>query len=313
MSDAVARVARAPVQQRTALRRFFDWARNPWGRPRFLVLITWVYVFVSIVPVLVAIQFSFNAGRSVTAWQGFSLTRWYWGDPVNSVWHDPTLQSTLFQSLKLAGLDMLIATPLGVILAIGLARWRGPASGPSNFLMLFPLVTPEIVSGVALYLVITYLFTFIELGTIAQVMGHVTFSLSYVVVIVRGRLFSIGRQYEEAAADLGATPWQTLRLVLFPLLMPAIFSSLMIVFAISIDDFVISQWLSCGAGCDTIPIRIYGATRAAPLPSVNALAALMVYFTLAALGAAYLLFRLMTRGERPSQGGHMVHGMGGGL
>ena len=311
MTDTVVRSR--PVAVRSPLRRFLDWARNPWGRPRFLVLVTWLYVFVSIVPVLVAIQFSFNAGRSVTAWQGFSLTRWYWGDPVNSVWHDPTLQSTLFQSLKLAGLDMLIATPLGVMLAIGLARWRGPASGPSNFLMLFPLVTPEIVSGVALYLVILYLFTFIEPGTIAQVLGHVTFSLSYVVVIVRGRLFSIGRQYEEAAADLGATPWETLRLVLLPLLMPAIFSSLMIVFAISIDDFVISQWLSCGAGCDTIPIRIYGATRAAPLPSVNALAALMVYFTLAALGLAYLLFRFLTRGERPSGGGHMVHGMGGGL
>jgi len=300
------------IATRAPIRRFLDWARNPWGKPRFLVLVTWVYVLVSIMPVLVAIQFSFNSGRSVTAWQGFSLTRWYWGDPVNSVWHDPTLQSTLFQSLKLAGLDMLIATPLGVILAVGLARWRGPASGPSNFLMLFPLVTPEIVSGVALYLVFLYLFTFIHPGTVAQVLGHVTFSLSYVVVIVRGRLFSIGRQYEEAAADLGATPWEALRLVLLPLLMPAIFSSLMIVFALSIDDFVISQWLSCGAGCDTIPIRIYGATRAAPLPSVNALAALMVYFTLAALGLAYLLFRFPTRGERPTGGsGKIVGGMGG--
>jgi spermidine/putrescine transport system permease protein len=299
------------IATRAPMRRFLDWLGNPWGKPRFLVLVTWTYVLVSIVPVLVAIQFSFNSGRSVTAWQGFSPTRWYWGDPVNSVWHDPTLQSTLFQSLRLAGLDMLIATPLGVILAIGLARWRGPASGPSNFLMLFPLVTPEIVSGVALYLVFLYLFTFIHPGTVAQVLGHVTFSLSYVVVIVRGRLFSIGRQYEEAAADLGATPWETLRLVLLPLLMPAIFSSLMIVFAISIDDFVISQWLSCGAGCDTIPIRIYGATRAAPLPSVNALAALMVYFTLFALGVAYLLFRFLTRGERPAGGSKMVGGMGG--
>jgi spermidine/putrescine transport system permease protein len=299
------------VATRGPLRRFLDWLGNPWGKPRFLVLVTWVYVFVSIVPVLVAIQFSFNSGRSVTAWQGFSLTRWYWGDPVNSVWHDPTLQSTLFQSLRLAGFDMLIATPLGVILAVGLARWRGPASGPSNFLMLFPLVTPELVSGVALYLVFLNLFTFIHPGTVAQVLGHVTFSLSYVVVIVRGRLFSIGRQYEEAAADLGATPWEALRLVLLPLLMPAIFSSLMIVFALSIDDFVISQWLSCGAGCDTIPIRIYGATRAAPLPSVNALAALMVYFTLAALGLAYLLFRFLTRGERPAGGSSkMVGGMG---
>ena len=113
--------------------------------------------------------------------------------------------------------------------------------------MLFPLVTPELVMGVSLYLVILYLFTFIQPSTFAQMLGHVTFSLSYVVVIVRGRLFSIGRQYEEAAADLGATPWETLRLVLLPLLLPAILSSLMIVFAISIDDFVISQWLSCGA------------------------------------------------------------------
>jgi spermidine/putrescine transport system permease protein len=105
------------IATRAPLRRLIDWARNPWGKPRFLVLVTWVYVLISIVPVLVAIQFSFNSGRSVTAWQGFSLTRWYWGDPVNSVWHDPTLQSTLFQSLKLAGLDML-------------SGWRAGAAPP---------------------------------------------------------------------------------------------------------------------------------------------------------------------------------------
>jgi len=86
--------------------------------------------------------------------------------------------------------------------------------------------------------------------------------------------------------------------VLLPLLLPAILSSLMIVFAISIDDFVISQWLSCGADCDTIPIRIYSSTRAAPLPSINALAAIMVYFTLAALLLSYFLYRFLTRGER---------------
>ena len=86
--------------------------------------------------------------------------------------------------------------------------------------------------------------------------------------------------------------------MLLPLLLPAILSSLMIVFAISIDDFVISQWLSCGADCDTMPIRIYSATRAAPLPSINALAAIMVYFTIAALLIAYFLFRFLTRGER---------------
>lgn len=280
-------------------RHLLGWLANPWGRPRFLVLITWAYVAWSILPVLIAIQFSFNDGRSLTAWQGFSL-RWYWGDPVNSVWHDPGLQHALIQSLKLALFDVVIATPIGVLLALGLARWRGLGSGASNFLMLFPLVTPEIVMGVSLYLVFLYLFRFVHPSTMAQVLGHVTFSLSYVVVVVRGRLFSIGRYYEEAAADLGATPWETLRLVVFPLLLPAILSSVMIVFAISIDDFVISQWLSCGAGCDTIPIRIYSATRSAPLPSINALASIMVYFTLAALAIAFLLYRFLTRGERPA-------------
>jgi len=207
----------------------------------------------------------------------------------------------------------MIAVPIGLLLALGLARWRGRGSGASNFLMLFPLVTPEIVMGVSLLLLFSQLFTFVAFGTPAQVLGHVTFSISYVVVIVRGRLFSIGRQYEEAAADLGATPWETLYLVLLPLLLPAILSSLMIVFAISIDDFVISQWLSCGADCDTIPIRIYSATRGAPLPSINALAAIMVYFTIGALLLSYFLFRFLTRGERAAgkAGRSVVQDMGG--
>ncbi|MDZ7841851.1 MAG: ABC transporter permease [Gammaproteobacteria bacterium] len=277
---------------------------NPWGRPRALVAVTWLYMFWSIVPVIIAIQFSFNDGRSISVWQGFNPTRWYWGDPVHSVWHDPALQSALFQSLKLAALDVLIATPIGVLLALGLARWRGYGSRPANFLMLFPLVTPEIVMGVSLYLVFQYVFVVIEPSTTAQVLGQVTFSISYVVIVVRGRLLSIGRQYEEAAADLGASYLESLRLVLFPLLLPAILASMMIVFAISIDNFVITQWLSCGAGCDTIPVKVYNASRSAPLPSINALAAIMVYLTLVAVVGAYLLYRFLTRGERAAGSGH---------
>lgn len=286
------------------LARLRDLITNPWGRPRTLAAVTWLYMVWSIVPVIIAIQFSFNDGRSISVWQGFNPTRWYWGDPVNSVWQDPTLQHALFQSLKLAALDMLIATPIGVLLALGLARWRGYGRRPANFLMLFPLVTPEIVMGVSLYLVFQYVFVFVEPSTTAQVLGQVTFSISYVVIVIRGRLMSIGRQYEEAAADLGASTWQSLRLVLLPLLMPAILASMMIVFAISIDNFVITQWLSCGAGCDTIPVKVYNATRSAPLPSINALAAIMVYLTLVAVVAAYALYRFMTRGERAGGAGH---------
>ena len=277
--------------------RLWGWLKNPWGRPRFLILFTWAYVLWSIVPVLIAVQFSFNATRSRTVWQGFS-TRWYWGDPVDSVWHDPTLRHALVQSLKLASADVVIATPIGVLLALGLARWQGWGSRPSNFLMLFPLVTPEIVMGVSLLLIFTQVFTFIGTGTTAQILGHVTFSISYVVVIVRGRLFSIGRQYEEAAADLGASPMVALTRVLLPLLTPAIVASAAVVFAISIDDFVISQWLSSGGGTDTVPIRIYSATRAAPLPSVNAIATVMMIVTLLSVTFGFLAWRVFTRGER---------------
>jgi spermidine/putrescine transport system permease protein len=309
--SAIAESRRPAPAAPSALERFRIWLVNPWGQPRFMVLITWIYIAISIVPVVVAIQFSFNAGRSVTSWQGFDLTRWYFTDTRSSVWHDPRLQHALFQSLKLAGLDMLIATPLGVLLALGLARWRGPLASASNFIMLFPLVTPELMMGVSLFLVFVHLFSFVPLGTTTQVLGHVTFSLSYVVVIVRGRLFSIGRQYEEAAADLGATPWETLRLVVLPLLLPAIFSSLMMVFAISIDDFVISQWLSCGSACDTVPIRVYSATRGAPMPSVNALATIMMVMTLSAIAIAWLVHRWMTRGERKTgKTGGMTQAMG---
>jgi spermidine/putrescine transport system permease protein len=281
----------------SAWQRLRGWLRNPWGHPRFLVVFTWAYILWSLVPVLIAVQFSFNATRSRTEFAGFS-TRWYWGDPVNSVWHDPALRHAAVQSLKLAAADVLIAVPLGVLLAIGLARWRGWGSRPSNFLMLFPLVTPEIVMGVSLLLIFTHVFTFIHTGTVAQILGHVTFSISYVVVIVRGRLFSIGRQYEEAAADLGAPPMTALTRVLLPLLTPAIVASAAVVFAISLDDFVISQWLSSGGGTDTVPIAIYGATRGAPLPSTNAIATVMMVFTLLSLLLAFLGWRVFTRQER---------------
>jgi spermidine/putrescine transport system permease protein len=279
------------------LTRFHGWWRNPWGKPRFLRVVTWAYILWSIVPVLIAVQFSFNSSRSRTVWDSFS-TRWYWGDPVDSVWHDPSLRHALEQSFKLAAADVVIAVPIGVLLALGLARWRGRGSGTSNFIMLFPLVTPEIVMGVALLLVFTHVFRFIHTGTVAQILGHVTFSISFVVVIVRGRLFSIGRQYEEAAADLGATPFVALRSILLPLLTPAIVASAAVVFAISADDFVISQWLSSGGSTDTVPIQIYAATRAAPLPSVNAIATIMMVSTLLIVTAGFLTWRAFTRGER---------------
>ena len=270
---------------------------NPWGKPRFLALFSWLYILWSIIPVLIAIQFSFNAGRSRSTWQGFSL-RWYTGDPDLSVMHNPALRAAMTQSIKLALLTMLIATPIGVGLAIGLARWTGRGAGAGNLLMLFPLVTPELVLGSALFLVFVFLYKVVHLGTGAQLLGHITFSISYVVIVVRGRLFAIGREYEEAAMDLGASPTEALRLVLLPMLAPAVFASLMIVFAISIDDFVISAFLAGGAETQTVPMLIYSSARAAPNPSLNAVASVMLVLSMTAIALGIAMHRRLAGGGK---------------
>ncbi len=158
-------------------------------------------------------------------------------------------------------------------------------------------MTPELVFAVGLFLLFTSAFGFIGLGTTAQAIGQVTFSLSWVVLIVRGRLVMIGNDVEEAAADLGAPPWERLRRVLLPLLAPAIAASLLTVFALSIDDFVVTQYMASGADTTTVPMRIYSTARAAPTPALNALATIMLVFSLLALVFAWLAFRRLSRGQ----------------
>jgi spermidine/putrescine transport system permease protein len=274
--------------------------RSRQGGARWLALVTWLYVLWSLVPVLLAVRISLNSGKSRSTFQSPSF-RWYWGDATSSVWHDASLHTAMFNTLKLAVLCMLIATPVGVAMAIGLRRWRGKTAAGANTLMLVPIVTPEIVFGVALFIVFTQVYTGLPGGITTQLLGHVTFTMSFVVIIVRGRLAAIGSQYEEAARDLGATRLQALRLVLLPMLGPAIFASLMVVFATSVDDFVISSFLSTGASTETVPIKIYSGARAGSTPALNALATIMLLFTLLAVGLAALVMRRMrTEGDQAS-------------
>jgi spermidine/putrescine transport system permease protein len=277
--------------------RVRGWLANPWRTPRFLAAYSWLFLAWAIVPIVIAVLFSFNAGRSRSAWQGFSL-RWYLTDPDQSVLHDPLLHSAVLQSLKLAGLTMLIATPIGVAMAMGLARWRGRMSSGTNFLMLLPLVTPEIVLASGLLLVFAHLYKLGDttfFGTPAQLMGHVTWSIPYVVVVMRGRLFGIGKEYEESAMDLGASPMQALYRVMLPLLGPAIFAAFMIVFALSIDDFVTSQFLFRDQSTITIPMLIYGTGRTGLNPSLNAVATVMLVLSLTAITIAALVMRAIAR------------------
>jgi spermidine/putrescine transport system permease protein len=272
-----------------------SWLRNPWARPRFLAVVCGAYIVWSVLPVVIAIAFAFNKGRSRTTWQGFSF-RWFTGSS-GSVFHDPALQGALKHTLILAVICVLVATPLGVSLALGLQRWRGRGSGTVNTVMLLPLVTPEIVMGVALLLLFLRVFPEIGLGTTAQAIGQVTFTLSYVVVIVRGRLTSIGPEYEEAAADLGAPPRDQLFRVLLPLLAPAIIASAAIAFAVSIDDFVVTQYLSSDASTTTVSMLLYATARGAPTPALNAIATVALLITLVTLSSAYLAYRKFAGGD----------------
>jgi spermidine/putrescine transport system permease protein len=151
--------------------------------------------------------------------------------------------------------------------------------------------------AVGTFLLFTTAFGFIGLGTTAQAIGQVTFTLSWVVLIVRARLATIGPDVEEAAADLGAPPRDVVWRVLLPLLLPAMAASFLVAFALSIDDFVVSQYLAGGAETTTVPMRIYAQARGAPTPALNALATMMLLVSLLALVLAYAAFRFFTRGE----------------
>ena len=277
------------------------WWNDPWRPPRVLLGVTLAYLVWSLTPVLIAVIFSFNDGKSRTVWQGFS-TRWYFGDPVKSVWHDAALHTALLQTLKLGVIATAITVPLGVMFAIGIDRWRGRLPSGANMLMLVSFVLPEVLLAVALLFVVTSLPLPVGLGTGAQVLGLVTYQIAYPAVLVRARLATIGAQYEEAATDLGASPLAALRRVTLPMLFPAIFASAILVFADVIDDFVLVRYLSGNSSTEPVSVKIYNTARAAPTPALNALATLLLFAALLAITVGYLIYRRMTRGDNTAAG-----------
>jgi spermidine/putrescine transport system permease protein len=272
--------------------------RNPWRRPRVLQGVTIGYLLWSLLPVVIAVIFSFNGGRSRIAWQGFSL-RWWTQDPTDSLLHDAAMRTAMVQTYKLAIVTVLVAVPLGTIFAIGIDRWHGRPARTANFTMLLAFVVPEIILGVSLYILFTNLFQgLVPLGTPAQVLGLISFQLSYPVIIVRARLLTIGPEYEEAAMDLGATPGQSIRRILLPLISPAILASVALVFADVVDDFVTVAALSGPASSETLAMKIYSASRASPTPEINAAATMMLITTLLVVGGGLLFYRRVSRGQK---------------
>jgi len=272
--------------------------RNPWRRPWFLAGLTWVYLIWSLVPVALAVLFSFNNGKSQSVWQGFSW-RWYFADPVNSVLHDPDLHAAVVQTIRLSVFVTLITIPIGVAFALGINRWRGVTSASFNFVMILSFVIPELIFGVALFFVFTRLFTTVGLGTLAEILALVTWNVSWPALIVQARLATIGRQYEEAAADLGVTPLQIIYRVTMPLLMPAIFASTVLVFSSVVDDFVLVDLLNSNSSNTPMSVYIYSQQRGGNGgPALNALGTIMLVMSFVAAILGYLGYRWLTRGER---------------
>lgn len=268
-------------------------ALRRWRRPKLLGVFVWGYMIWALAPALIAMAFSFNDGRSRSIWQGLSL-RWWTQDP-GSLAHNDVFVGALQHSLTLALLNVLIAVPLGVGLAITLSRWFGRGAGAVSLLATIPLVVPELVLAISLFLLFTQLLSIIELGTVAQVVGQVTFTLPFVVVITRGRMASISTDLEEAAMDLGAPPLSALRLVLVPLLQPALVASVVIAFALSIDDFVVTQYLSSDASTQTVPMLIYNTARGSATPALNATVTVLVAITVLLVALAALLYFALGR------------------
>lgn len=244
--------------------RLLDFGLNVYGGLALLYLL---------VPIAIILVFSFNKplGRFNFVWQEFSFDAW--ADPFGV----DGIGDALLSSLEIAALSTLVATALGTLTALALVRYEFRGRAPTNFFIFIPLATPEVVLGAAL---LSMFINFaVATGFTTIVIAHVMFNLSFVIVTVRSRLIGFDRSLEEAAQDLGATPWQTFRLITLPLIMPGVISAALLAFALSIDDFVITTFVS--GTTITFPLFIWGAARVAVAPQIYVIASMIFLFTLA--------------------------------
>ena len=230
-----------------------------------------------LVPIVVIAVFSF--GETPKDKLNFALndfTLEYW----KTAFSDAELNEAFITSLEIAALTTAIATVIGTLMAIALVRHSFHGRRPTNLLIILPMATPEIVLGASLLSM--FIIYEIPRGFTTLLIAHVMFSISFVVVVVRSRLIGFDRSVEEAAADLGATPLQTFRYVTLPLVMPGVVSAALLAFALSIDDFVISNF---NAGTtETFPLYIFGVAQRGIPVQVNALATILFLAAVVLMG-----------------------------
>jgi spermidine/putrescine transport system permease protein len=237
--------------------------------PAFTGLVV-AYLFL---PIVVMAVFGFNdiQGRFNFTWQGFTLDHW-----ANLFGRYPALNQALINSLTVAVISTVVATTLGTLIGLALTRYEFRGRRSLNLLIFLPIATPEIVLGASLLALFVSLAAPLGLPTI--VIAHIMFNISFVVVTVRARIAGFDRALEEAAMDLGADEWTTFRKVTFPLIFPGILAAGLLAFALSIDDFVITQFTA--GQTVTFPLWVYGASRIGVPPQVNVMGTLIFLIAL---------------------------------
>ncbi len=243
-----------------------------------------VYLFLY-APLAVLAAFSFNRERLTAQWRGFTLD-WYARLLANT-----QVLAALRNSLLVATVATVLATAIGTAAALAFHRHRFRREGALEALLTLPMVIPEIVMAASLLLLFAGLG--LRLGFLTVVLAHVAFSVSYAVVVVRARLAGFDRGLEEAAMDLGAGPWRTFFHVTFPGIAPGVLAAALLVFALSIDDYVVTSFVA-GVGSTTLPLQIYSMVRSGISPEINAASTCILLVTLTML----TLFAVASRGGR---------------
>ena len=245
-----------------------------------LPVYTGLVVLYLFLPIVVMAVFGFNdtEGRFNFTWQGFTLDHWQ-----NLFNRYPALNESLLNSLTVGLISTVVATTFGTLIGLALTRYEFRGRGPLNLLIFLPIATPEIVLGASLLALFVSAGIGRDLTTIT--IAHIMFNISFVVVTVRARIAGFDRAIEEAAMDLGADEWTTFRKVTFPLIFPGILAAALLAFALSIDDFVITQFTA--GQTVTFPLWVYGASRIGVPPQVNVMGTLI--FLIALVGIAVWL------------------------
>jgi putrescine transport system permease protein len=252
-------------------------------------------------PMVILVIYSFNASKLVTVWAGFS-TQWY-GELIRN----EAFLDAAWVTLKVAVISSSLATVLGTMAAYTLVR-GGRFLGRTLFsgMIYAPLVMPEVITGLSLLLL--FIGIGLDRGVMTIVLAHTTFSMCYVSVVVSSRLITFDRSLEEAALDLGASPFEAFRLVTLPIIAPAVISGWLLAFTLSLDDLVIASF-TAGPSATTLPIKIFSAVRLGVSPEINALSTIMIAIvTFGVITASLISKRTALRAQRDAQAAERATG-----